>query len=66
MSSNEELYEKCDKLYTSSDKWYVAIILGFIFMILSLPILDNLVDNYLLRIFMKTLLFILIIRILLQ
>jgi len=80
--SNSATAEECKKLYNSADKWKVSILSGFIFMLISSPFLYQMLDKLgsvinlniaspsgcptFLGLFVTTVLFVLIVRLLMQ
>ena len=74
--------EKCEKLYDSADRWRVAILAGFLFMLVSSPFLYTMLSKItsplgfnvassggcptFLGLFITTVLFVVVVRLLLR
>ncbi len=64
----------CEKLYDSTDKWKVSVLAGAIFMLMSSPFLYTILSNIgldvvqgtYLGLFITTVLFVLVVRLLLR
>jgi len=42
----QDKVEECSKLYGNKDKWIVSIVLGLLFVLLSLPFLYNITNRF--------------------